>query len=110
VKCVSDRPWVTAAETCELALAVLGLGDEPGARDLFAWAQQMRVDDGRYWTGTVYPEGVHFPEGEQSSYTAAAVVLCADALAGATAASGLFSHHDTLVDVVGTDDDLSRRS
>ena len=41
-----------------------------------------RADDGRYWTGTVYPDEVHFPGGEQSTYTAAAVVLAADALAG----------------------------
>lgn len=108
VKCVSDRPWVTAAETCELALAMLGVGEAAIAEELFGWAQQMRTDDGRYWTGTVYPEQVHFPEGEMSSYTAAAVVLCADAIAGATPASGLFSSHDTLPPIVLGDDDLTR--
>ena len=107
VKCVSDRPWVTAAETCELALAMLGVGDDAAARELFSWAQQMRTDDGRYWTGTVYPEEIHFPEGEMSSYTAAAVVLCADAIAGATPAAGLFSVHDTLPPIVVDDDDLT---
>ena len=108
VKCVSDRPWVTAAETCELAIAQLGVGNIASARELFAWAQQMRCDDGRYWTGTVYPEDVHFPDGEMSSYTAAAVVLCADALVDATPASGLFSCHDTLPAIVIADEDLSR--
>ena len=44
-------------------------GTPPSA--LFGWAQQYREPGGRYWTGTVYPEGVHFPGGEQSTYTAA---------------------------------------
>ena len=108
VKCVSDRPWVTAAETCELALALLSVGDDAGAREMFTCAQQMRLDDGRYWTGTVHPEGVHFPEGETSSYTAAAGVLCADADAGATPASGLFARHEPLPPIVTIDDDLTR--
>ena len=107
VKCVSDRPWVTAAETCELAIAELGLGYDEQARELFTWAQQMRVDDGRYWTGTVYPENVHFPEGEMSAYTAAAIVLCADAIAGATPASGLFSRHTSLPAVAAAGEDLT---
>jgi hypothetical protein len=105
VKCVSDRPWVTAAETCELALALLSVGDDARAREMFTHAQQMRLDDGRYWTGTVFPEGIHFPEGETSSYTAAAVVLCADAIAGATAASGLFARHEPLPEIVAVDDE-----
>src|SRR5690606_35068253 len=91
VRCVSDRPWITAAETCECAMAYLTVGDTATARELFAWAQQMRLDDGRYWTGTVYPEDVHFPENETSSYTAAAVVLAADALAGTNPGSTLFT-------------------
>ena len=49
-------------------------------RDLFRWAQDLRDDDGAYWTGIVYPELKHFPGGERSTYTAAAVVLAADAL------------------------------
>ena len=73
VRCVSDRPWITAAETCECALAHLAVGDADTARALFSWAQRMRLDDGRYWTGTVYPEEIHFPEDETSTYTAATV-------------------------------------
>ncbi len=97
VRCVSDRPWVTVAETCECALAHLSLGDRATAERLFTWAQQEREPDGRYWTGTVYPEGVHFPGGEQSTYTAASVVLAADALAGTSPASALFVDHETLL-------------
>ena len=104
VRCVSDRPWITAAETCECALAYLTIGDVAMARELFAWAQQMRLDDGRYWTGTVYPEDVHFPENETSSYTAAAVVLAADALSGTNAGSTLFTTFDTLPPILPVDD------
>ena len=40
---------------------------------LFGWAQQFRHDeDGRYWTGTVFPDEARFPGGERSTYTAAA--------------------------------------
>jgi hypothetical protein len=106
VRCVSDRPWVTAAETCECALAYLGIGDDGTARELFGWAQAMRVDDGRYWTGIVHPEGVHFPADETSTYTAAAVVLTADALSGATKGAGLFTRHDTLPPMLDLDDEL----
>jgi hypothetical protein len=107
VRCVSDRPWITAAETCECALAHLAVGDDGAARDLFTWAQRMRVDDGRYWTGIVVPEDVHFPEGEMSSYTAAAVVLTADALAGSSPAATLFTTADELPPILAVDDDVA---
>ncbi len=70
IRCVSDRPWVTVAETCECSLSYLAVGDRDTALKLFGWAQQFREPGGRYWTGTVYPEEVHFPGGEQSTYTA----------------------------------------
>ncbi|MBI2708909.1 MAG: prenyltransferase [Actinobacteria bacterium] len=97
VRCVADRPWVTVAETCECALAHLAVGDRARAEELFAWAQQHREADGRYWTGTVYPEGVHFPGGERSTYTAASVVLAADGIGGCSAASSLFVDPDVLL-------------
>jgi hypothetical protein len=97
VRCVSDRPWVTVAETCECAMAYLAVGDRDTATQLFTWAQQFREPGGRYWTGTVYPEVVRFPGGEQSTYTAATVVLAADALGGCSPASSLFVDHDELL-------------
>ncbi len=92
VRCVADRPWVTAAETAELVMALEAVGCTDEARSLFAWAQQLRHHDGSYWTGCVYPEAKHFPGGERSSYTAAAMILAADVLAGpaGSPASGLF--------------------
>jgi hypothetical protein len=101
VRCVADRPWVTVAETCEYAMANLAVGNTERARELYGWAQQFRTDDGRYWTGTVYPDVSRFPADERSTYTAAAVVLCGDALAGESGggspAGALFTHHDQLL-------------
>jgi hypothetical protein len=94
VRCVADRPWITAAETCETAMAQLVAGNEAAALELFTWAQAHRLDDGAYLTGIVYPEGTSFPDAERTSYTAAAVVLAADALSRTTDASGLFRGED----------------
>jgi hypothetical protein len=103
VRCVSDRPWITAAETCECMMAYLSVGDRETALMLFEWAQHLRDDDDRYWTGIVYPEQVHFPGGEKSTYTAAAVILAADALAQSTPAAALFTDHDFLPSLIDTE-------
>ncbi len=89
VRCVSDEPWVTAAETCELVLALEAIGDFGRALELFAQIQQLRDPGGGYWTGWQYANQAHFPA-EQSSWTAAAVILAADALSAATGGSGIF--------------------
>jgi hypothetical protein len=88
-RCVSDRPWVTVAETCELVLALDSVGDHHRARDLFDSVQHLREEDGGFWTGYVWPDDAIWPE-ERSTWTAAAVVLAADALASSSSGSGLF--------------------
>jgi hypothetical protein len=108
VRCVADRPWVTAAETCEAMLAHLAVGETERAWQLFEWAQTLCEPDGKYWTGIVYPEEVHFPGNEQSTYTAAAVVMAADALAQASPAWGLFVDHDALPALIDTHPDEAR--
>ena len=90
VRCVSDNPWITAAETCECAMAYLNIGDTDTAHALFSWVQNLRDDDGAYFTGIVYPDFVNFPDQERSTYSSAAVILAADALDRITPASGLF--------------------
>jgi hypothetical protein len=94
VRCVSNEPWVTAAETAECAMAHAAVGDKAAATDLLAWTRAHRHDDGSYWTGLVYPKRVHFPDRERTAYTAAAVLLAADAISGASRASGLFVPED----------------
>jgi hypothetical protein len=109
VRCVSDRPWVTAAETCECLMAHLAVGEVELAVEMFRWAQQLRAEDGHYWTGIVHPELVHFPGDEQSTYTAAAVVLAADAIAGSSPASRLFIDHDALPALLSTEETVAER-
>ena len=81
VRCVSDEPWVTAAETCELVIALDACGMRDRALEVFASVQHLRHQDGSYWTGWQFANQAPFPR-ERSSWTAAAVVLAADALAG----------------------------
>lgn len=88
VLCVDHNNWVTGAETCELVMALESLGDHDRALRLFTEMQHLRDTGGRYWTGFVYPENVNWPV-EHTTYTAAAVLLAADALTGATPASGV---------------------
>ena len=95
VRCVSDQPWVTAAETCELVMALDAIGLDDKARTLFTWVQFLRHDDGSYWTGMNF-EGERFEEhgeyftAEQPTWNSAAVVLAANALGGNGPTSGLF--------------------
>ena len=81
VRCVADRPWVTGAETAELVLTLAAVGEDDRGRELLRRVQHLRSADGSYWTGLVFDEGVRWPV-ERSSWTAAAMVLAADALAG----------------------------
>ncbi|MCP5027770.1 MAG: prenyltransferase [Actinomycetia bacterium] len=96
VRCVSDRPWITAAETCECLIAHLAVDDTETAQRMFQWIQNLRNDSGHYHTGIVYPQEVHFPGEERSTYTAAAVILAADALWGDGPASHLFTDSSLL--------------
>jgi hypothetical protein len=92
VRCVSTNDWVTAAETAECVLALDGLGLTTQAFDLFSCTRRHRREDGAYWTGIAYPEKVTFPDHETTSYTAAAIILAADALTSSSPAAGLFRH------------------
>jgi hypothetical protein len=98
VRCVSDEPWVTAAETAECALAHLAAGDADAAGALLAWTRVHRCADGAYLTGLVYPQVVAFPGHERTAYTGAAVILAADAMSGASPASSLFVPAAALAD------------
>ncbi len=71
VRCVSTGDWVTAAETAECVLTLDALGMDGHALDLFAAGQNLRLPDGSYWTGMVYPEEETFPKHERTTYTLA---------------------------------------
>jgi hypothetical protein len=90
VRCVADRPWVTAAETCELVLALDAAGDSGRARGLFRDIQRLRCADGGYETGFVVDDGVAWPP-ERTTWTAAAALLAADALDRRTPGGAVFA-------------------
>ena len=99
-RCVDTNPWVTAAETCELVMALDNLGEHERALRLLREIQYQRAEDGGYWTGWVYADPAYpndnpdnfWPE-EHTTFTAAAVILAVDALGerygAATAGSGI---------------------
>lgn len=84
IRCVAPNPWVTGAETCELVLALEAVGERDRALRLLTDVQHLRdAGTGGYWTGYVFPDEVVWPQ-ELTTYTAAAVILAVDALAGGT--------------------------
>jgi hypothetical protein len=91
VRCVSDRPWVTMAESSELVLALAAIGDIPRAKLIFSWIADKRYEDGSFWMGVTFPDSVIWPE-EKTGWTAAAVLLAWDALNEITPAARLFNH------------------
>lgn len=98
-RCVKDHPWYTVAESCELALALDAAGLRSRAREVFSWMAQLRHPDGGYWTGATHPEREIYPDGEQTAWTAATVLLAADALGAGTPTASFFR------DLAGTDQD-----
>lgn len=88
-RCVSDQPWVTIAESCELTMALLAAGDHARAVKVYSWLHQWRFEDGSYWTGYQFVEDLLWPD-ERPTWTAGAILLAADALTDYTAASHLF--------------------
>ncbi len=90
-RCVKDKPWYTVAETCELVLALHAAGLTQRARTMLAWTRRQRTDNGAYWTGATHPAGEIFPEGEQTTWTAAAVIIAYDAVAKQSSTSDFFS-------------------
>ncbi|MET0386546.1 MAG: prenyltransferase [Polyangiales bacterium] len=93
-RCVRDQPWYTVAETCELVLALDALGQRERARRMFGCIHAQRQANGAYWTGVTHPDGIVFPEGEQTTWTASAVVLAHDALSDDSATSSFFRDLD----------------
>jgi hypothetical protein len=87
---VSTNDWLTAAETAEYAMALDALGRRDDALHVLSHTAGHRRKDGSYFTGIAYPSLTTFPGEETTSYTAAAIVLAADALSSTTKAAGLF--------------------
>lgn len=106
-RCVSDQPWVTIAESCELTLALIVAGESEKAYHLhsllYRW-QDIQTNhtflgtklpggtltqDGGFFTGYNFENDVIWPI-EKTSWTNGAVLLAADALFKITPASSTF--------------------
>jgi hypothetical protein len=90
VRCTSDEPWVTVAESCELTMALLAAGDHARAVTLYSWLHQWRHEEGAFWTGYQFIEDIMWPD-ERPTWTSGAILLAADALTRHTAAAALFT-------------------
>lgn len=91
VRCVSDQPWVTIAESCELIMALTAMDHLLPAHLLFSWIADRTFSDRTFWCGFTCPDLVCWPE-EKVTWTNAVVLLAADALYGLTPATHLFRH------------------
>lgn len=91
-RCVSAEPWVTAAETAELALACLSVGKTETARALIADLAPLFCEKSGYWMGWQYELGAVWPK-EAPSWTAGAIILAADALYALSPGSDLLIRH-----------------
>jgi hypothetical protein len=92
LRCVSDEPWVTIAETCELSLALSAIGNFSLSQILFGWVSAKKYEDGTYWCGFTVPDMIIWPV-EKVTWTNAGVLLAADALYNLTPASRFFYHN-----------------
>jgi len=91
VRCVSDRPWITVAETCELTLALSAMGSLSLSERIFSWIRNRTNKDGSYWCGFTCPAMTIWPQ-YKTTWTNAAVLIAADAIYNLTPACRLFSH------------------
>jgi hypothetical protein len=92
-RCVSYEPWVTVAETAELAMALISVGDRQQAEALLRKLDTLRDTSGVYWMGWQYVEHTVWPK-EAPTWTQAAVILADGALRGSA------SHSRVLVEPV----------
>jgi hypothetical protein len=89
-RCVGDEPWVTVAESCELAVSLAAADRTDRAGDVYDWVFQWTDDDGVFWTGYQFEDEAFWP-GERPTWTGGAALLAADALSGFSPAADLFT-------------------
>ncbi|TWE10186.1 prenyltransferase [Rudaeicoccus suwonensis] len=90
VRCVNDSPWVTSAESAELVAALDAVGDQDAALAVLSDLQRLQdPQTGGFWTGRNLDDSVLWPP-EQTTWTAAAVLLAADAVTQTTGGAALW--------------------
>ena len=89
IKCVSEEPWITVAETCECALALLKIGYREKAKSLLSEVLKISDDQNVPFMGWQYKEEIFWPD-EQPTWTAGAMLLLIDALYELTPGASIF--------------------
>ena len=78
-KCVKEEPWVTAAESAELVLALTKIGLKSKAEKILQDTFNLIDDDGLLWTGYVFKDKKYWPI-EKPSWTMGAAILAGNAI------------------------------
>ena len=78
-KCVKEEPWVTAAESAELVLALTKIGLKNEAEKILQDTFNLIDDDGLLWTGYVFKDKKYWPI-EKPSWTMGAAILAGNAI------------------------------
>ena len=78
-KCVKEEPWVTAAESAELVLALTKIGLKNEAEKILQDTFNLIDDDGLLWTGYVFKDKKYWPV-EKPSWTMGAAILAGNAI------------------------------
>jgi len=94
-RCVSDEPWMTVAESCELSLALSASGKKQEAIALLNTLLKWQDKDGGFWTGYNFRDNTIWPR-EKTTWTAGAFVLAMDAAFSLSPASHLFTSYSSV--------------
>ncbi|MCH1568578.1 MAG: prenyltransferase [Alphaproteobacteria bacterium] len=89
-RCVDDQPWVTVAESAELAMALMAHGDTARAETHLSWLDRFRDENGAYWMGMQVEDRVFWPV-ERPAWTSGAVILAHDAVLKLSPAHGVLT-------------------
>ena len=95
-RCVSDEPWVTVAESCELCLALIASGRKKEAAKILISLTRWQDKDGGFWTGYNFRDNNIWPQ-EKTTWTAAAFIIASDALLELSQGSHLFTQPSSII-------------
>jgi len=66
------------AETAELMMALIRVGERDRAQQLFEWIIKLQDEPGSFWAGIKIPEEMIWPE-DKPTWVSAAMVIAASA-------------------------------
>jgi len=88
-KCVTEEPWVTAAESSELVISLTKSGLTNKAEELLQDTFNLMDEDGLLWTGYVFKDEKFWPV-EKPSWTMGAAILAGNSINKFSPSSNFF--------------------